>query len=106
MKAIIAVEPSGAPKPGPELDKLKNIPILILWGDYLTRSDLALPWPKFEEGVEAFRKDLLARGGKVDRIELPKIGITGNDHMLMMDTNSDQVAGVIQEWMNKNGLMK
>ncbi|MEW6375735.1 MAG: esterase, partial [Thermodesulfobacteriota bacterium] len=35
VKAIIAIEPSGAPKPGPELEKLKNIPILMIWGDNL-----------------------------------------------------------------------
>lgn len=105
VKAIIAIEPSGAPKPGPELAKFKNIPILIVWGDYLDRSDLGLPWPKFIAGVKAFTDDVQAKGGNVTWIELPKIGIHGNEHMLMMDTNSDQIAKVINKWMAKKGLL-
>ena len=39
-------------------------------------------------------------------IDLPKINIKGNSHMVMMDTNSDQVAGVIQSRMTRNALMR
>jgi hypothetical protein len=42
----------------------------------------------------------------VEFIELPKTGIRGNSHMMMMDTNSDQIAGLIQGWMARNGLMR
>jgi pimeloyl-ACP methyl ester carboxylesterase len=103
VKAIVAIEPSGAPKPGPELEKLKNIPILMVWGDYLNKQEL---WQRLVPNIQAFAKDLQSRGGKVDWIDLPKLGISGNTHMLMMDENSDQVAGMVQEWMAKNGLMK
>ena len=103
VKAIIALEPSGAPKPGPELEKLKNIPILIIWGDNVDKQKL---WESLYPNVQAFAKDLQSRGGKVDWIDLPKMGISGNTHMLMMDENSDQVAGLVQEWMGKNGFMK
>ena len=103
VKAIIAIEPSGAPKPGLELEKLKNIPILIVWGDYLNKQEL---WQRLVPNIQAFAKDLQSRGGKVDWIDLPKLGISGNTHMLMMDENSDQVAGLVQEWMAKNGLMR
>jgi hypothetical protein len=30
----------------------------------------------------------------------------GNSHMIMMDRNSDQVAGLIQDWLVKLGLYK
>jgi len=106
VKAIIAIEPSGAPPSGPDLEKIKHIPMLILWGDYMNEPDLALPWKKFEAGVKAFADDINGRGGRVDWIVLPEIGIRGNDHMLMMDTNSDAVAAVIQEWMGKNDLLR
>jgi hypothetical protein len=39
-------------------------------------------------------------------VDLPKIGIRGNSHMMMMDRNSDQVAGVIQDWLQKQGLYR
>jgi hypothetical protein len=40
----------------------------------------------------------------VTRIDLPKQGARGNSHMLMMDTNSDQIAAMIQKWMVDKGL--
>ena len=45
-------------------------------------------------------------GGKIDFVSLPEKGIKGNGHMMMMDTNSDQVAELIQKWMTDRGLMK
>ena len=47
-----------------------------------------------------------AAGGSADMVDLPKIGIKGNSHMIMMDKNSDVVAGVIQDWLAKRGLYK
>lgn len=45
-------------------------------------------------------------GARHEVIDLPQIGIRGNSHMIMMDKNSDQVAGVIQEWLAKQGLYR
>ena len=45
-------------------------------------------------------------GGKIDFVSLPDKGIKGNTHMLMMDTNSDQIAELVQKWMADKGLMK
>ncbi|NDD24805.1 MAG: esterase, partial [Betaproteobacteria bacterium] len=39
-------------------------------------------------------------------INLPQAGIKGNSHMIMMDKNSDQVAALIQDWLQKKGLYK
>jgi hypothetical protein len=39
-------------------------------------------------------------------VDLPAIGMRGNSHMIMMDKNSDQVAGVIQDWLAKQKLTK
>ncbi len=101
--ASVGIEPSGALNPGPELEKLKNIPILIVWGDYWEKH---ARWSIFAANVKAFADDLRAKGGKVEWIELPKLGISGNTHMLMMDTNSDQIAQLVQNWMAKNNLLK
>ncbi len=103
VKAIIAIEPSGAPKTGPDLEKLKNIPILVIWGDYLDKQAL---WQRLVPNIDAFAKDLRSKGGRIDWVQLPELGISGNTHMLMMDENSDQIASLIQEWMTKNGLMR
>ncbi|HEX2829758.1 MAG TPA: hypothetical protein VHP37_25655 [Burkholderiales bacterium] len=45
-------------------------------------------------------------GGKVEIVDLPKAGIRGNSRMIMMDRNSDQVAGVIQAWLERQGLYR
>ncbi|ACL57242.1 conserved hypothetical protein [Methylobacterium nodulans ORS 2060] len=101
VKALIAIEPAGAPAPGPDLDRLTAIPMLIIWGDNIEREPV---WVRQQPFSLKFAADLKARGGDVEVIELPKVGITGNDHMIMMDTNSDQIAGLIEDWMKRKGL--
>ena len=104
VKAVIAVEPSGAPDPAKvDLAKLKGVPHLFVWGDYLDRQAL---WVRMTPNVDKYESALRAQGGVADRIDLPKAGIRGNSHMLMMDQNSDQIAQLVQDWMVKNGLMK
>ncbi len=104
VKAVIAVEASGAPDPAKaDLAKLKAVPHLFIWGDYLDRQEL---WKRITPTVDKYEAALRAQGGVVDRIDLPKAGMRGNSHMLMMDRNSDQVAQLVQDWMTKNGLMK
>ena len=39
-------------------------------------------------------------------LDLPEAGIKGNTHMIMMDSNSDQVAARIQAWLAKQKLLK
>jgi hypothetical protein len=53
-----------------------------------------------------FYEALRAAGGSADVVDLPKAGIKGNSHMMMMDKNSDVVAGVIQDWLATRGLYK
>lgn len=102
VKGIIAIEPGGAPDPTiAELAQIKGIPHLFVWGDYIDRSEL---WKKLRVAPDKYRRSVLASGGGVDVIDLPAIGITGNSHMLMMDRNSDLIAGLIQSWMVEKGL--
>jgi hypothetical protein len=56
--------------------------------------------------VTRWHEALRAAGGNSMWIDLPKMNIVGNSHMLMMDTNSDQVAALIQDWMRDQHLMK
>ena len=37
----------------------------------------------------------------VEFIKLADIGIKGNGHMMMMEKNSDQIARVIADWLDK-----
>ncbi len=104
VKALIAVEPSGAPSPETaNLASVKDVPQLIVWGDFVPQSEL---WTKLIQASTKYHKALAGMGGKVDFVSLPEKGIKGNGHMMMMDTNSDQVAELIQKWMTDRGLMK
>jgi hypothetical protein len=53
-----------------------------------------------------FVNGISAAGGKVEVLDLPNAGIRGNSHMLMMDRNNLQVAGLIQDWLAKQGLYR
>lgn len=102
VKGIVAVEPAGAPIPASELHRLKDIPILVVWGDYVVHSEI---WRLQQPSSREFTAQLNSRGGRVRWIDLPEVGIRGNSHMLMMDANSDEVAAMVQNWMVENALM-
>ena len=104
IKAVIAIEPSGAPDPAKvDVNVLKGTPHLFVWGDLIERNEF---WKKIVVAPQKYQAALTANGGAADVIELAKAGAKGNSHMLMMDNNSDQVAELIQGWMTKQGLMK
>jgi hypothetical protein len=102
VKALIAVEPAGAGDPA-KVDVLKNIPTLFVYGDYIERDSR---WPKMRANGIAFADAMKAAGASVDVVDLPKAGITGNTHMMMMDKNNLVVAGLIQNWLEGKGLVK
>lgn len=105
VKAVIAIEPSGAPKAdNPDLAKLKGIPHLIVWGDYIEQSPV---WrDNIIKAPAAYTEALKKQGTAVEVLDLPKAGIKGNTHMLMMDTNSDDIAKRIQDWMVRSKLTR
>jgi hypothetical protein len=74
-----------------------------VWGDFIGQSQL---WQRFVPASQAYVAALQAEGGVADWWELPKLGVTGNGHMMMMDKNSDRIAGMIQKWMGEKGLMR
>jgi pimeloyl-ACP methyl ester carboxylesterase len=104
IKAIVAVETSGSPDPDKtDFAKLKGVPMLWVWGDYLEKYPF---WAPIVARQEKFRTNLVAAGGVGDVMKLPELGVRGNSHMLMMDKNSDAIAAMIQEWIAKRVLMK
>ena len=104
VKALVLIEPSGAPAPEKaEAARVKGIPHLIVWGDYIDRVPI---WGNLVKANERWADAVREAGGTVEWLELPKAGLTGNSHMLMMDKNSDEVAKLVQEWLAKqSGVM-
>ena len=102
VKALVLVEPAGVGDPKLE-GNLKNVPILTVYGDYIKEDPR---WPTMRGNGVKFLEQVRAAGGRVDIVDLPDIGIRGNSHMMMMDKNSDEVASVIQAWLEKQGLYR
>jgi pimeloyl-ACP methyl ester carboxylesterase len=78
-------------EPARQLVNLKGIPIMVLTG---------------EAGFHAVSdhcnsKFLKQAGVDNDFVHLPALGIHGNSHYLMMEKNSDQIAGVVADWLQK-----
>jgi hypothetical protein len=82
---------------------LKNVPILTIYGDYIEQDSR---WPKIRQIGVNFVNAVNAAGGKGEIVDLPKAGIRGNSHMIMMDRNNEQVAAIIQGWLEKQGLYR
>ena len=59
-----------------------------------------------EQNGIAFADTVNKAGGKAEVVDLPKVGIKGNSHMVMMDRNSSEVAALIQAWLEKQGVYK
>jgi len=100
IKGIVAVESASAGKKE-NAAKLKDVPVLMVWGDYV---DQHPRWAAYKKIDAEYGDAIKAAGGKVDWINLPEIGIKGNSHMMMQDKNSDQIAAVIQKWLVGKGL--
>jgi pimeloyl-ACP methyl ester carboxylesterase len=103
VKALIAIEPSGAPDPAKaEAAAMKGIPHLVVWGDFIDKHAV---WPKIIVNPNKWADAIKAAGGTADTFDLPKMGVKGNTHMMMMDKNSDDVAKLVADWMAKQGLV-
>lgn len=102
VQAVIALEPSGAPKPGTALhppgdESAPLPPHLYVWGDHVHDHPV---WRKYRAAVQA-HGDALRHGGiRADVCDLPAIGITGNSHFPMMDRNADQIAQQVLDWID------
>lgn len=100
VKAIVAVESATAGIIA-NAPKLKDTPVLMLFGDYV---DEHPRWSAFKKIDMAYGDAIKAAGGTVDWINLPDIGIKGNSHMLMQDKNNAAIADVIQKWLVEKSL--
>lgn len=103
VRAVISLEPSGAPDPD-EADAalLRDVPHLFLWGDYLDRHAF---WVHSVPNVRRWHDALRAAGGDSEWIDLPARGIRGNTHALMADDNSDDLATIVLDWLQRHGLV-
>ncbi len=99
LAALVAIEPGACPTPTEDMTPYKDLPILVLWGDYV---DQFPRWAPRLANCREFVRAANATGGKAEMIVLPDIGIKGNSHMLMQDDNSLDIADLLLAWIDKN----
>jgi pimeloyl-ACP methyl ester carboxylesterase len=96
VKAVVAVEPSGAPDPNRfDLPRLRTTPHLFVRG-----GDLAVP------AVSRYRDGLRAAGVPAEELDLPGAGVRGSPRLVMLDPNSDEIAARIQRWLEEKELAR
>ncbi|MES2999489.1 MAG: alpha/beta fold hydrolase [Pseudomonadota bacterium] len=88
--------------------QLTRIPILVYYGDNIPDQPSANPgqeqWRVFREVARRWRDTVNRHGGDVTLVELPSIGIRGNTHFPMSDTNNADVAEHMADWLHVKGL--
>ena len=110
IKGIVMLEPGGTGNnyTAEQIRQLTNIPILIVFGDNL-KNDTGMRghmWQNCYEGWSRFVNRVNESGGRATMIHLPDMGIRGNSHMMMEDTNSHQIADIMLDWCKKNGIIE
>ena len=78
-------------EPARKLKNLAHIPIVVV------TSPASYHWP-YDLGTVAY---LRQAGCSVDHVELEKIGITGNAHFMIMETNNREVLQPILQWLDR-----
>jgi pimeloyl-ACP methyl ester carboxylesterase len=91
-----------------EITILSRIPILIIYGDFAATSPITT-------SCQTEISQITAAGGDIHFAWLPNLTpgslysgspgpITGNDHMMMLDNNNQQIAQIIIDWAASRGL--
>lgn len=108
IKGLILIEPGRcrgfeASITDAEVQKLKELPILAIFGDHLDTPTgmLGFSWQDAFEDCSKFVARINAAGGRAEMLHPPSKGIPGNSHMIMQDSNNIQIADFILEWMDR-----
>tara|TARA_B100000676_G_scaffold311060_2_gene379615 strand:- start:12906 stop:13841 length:936 start_codon:yes stop_codon:yes gene_type:complete len=96
VRHVVALEPSGFPDPANALEPGEQHWLFIM-GDFIEASPF---WINLMERTQNSVDGLTSAGAEARLVHLPKQGILGNSHMLMMDRNSNQVADLAIDWLS------
>jgi pimeloyl-ACP methyl ester carboxylesterase len=109
FRAVIGIEPQGDCNlpPNVEIKGLGKVPTFSLHGiNQVGRPDTGPCLETYAKirkaGGDAIYHSLptLPRTALYDQI--PQSGIWGNDHIMMWDTNSDEIAGILLKWIEQH----
>jgi hypothetical protein len=102
LKGLITLEGSCSfPNSGVKAEDFDNIPYLAVKGDYAATSQVCEDSVKAINARRAEGKGI-AKAEYIKLDELPNPVFRGTTHMMMVGTNSNEVADVILEWSSQN----
>ena len=96
VRHVVALEPSGFPDPVNVLEPEEQHWLFIM-GDFIEANPF---WINLMKRTQNSVDGLTSAGAEARLLHLPKQGILGNSHMLMMDRNSNQVADLAIDWLS------
>lgn len=74
-----------------------------MYGDFVDKHPF---WVGLDRDCETIANTVNENGGDAEHLRLPSLGITGNDHMMMMDSNSAEIAKVMMKWIEQHASIK
>jgi pimeloyl-ACP methyl ester carboxylesterase len=102
VKGLVSVEGGcDTLKPDEAARHFAKVPFISVWGDNSVGA-WGVNGDKRRNDCVAAVKLISGAGGNGTFLLLPEHGIPGNSHMMMMDRNNLQVAGVIRKWIGDN----
>ena len=111
IKGMVLVEPGscqgavGVPVwSNDDIAKLAKIPLLVVFGDNVeqdTGTPLTFLWQESFHQCQSLISRINAAGGNAQMLWPPNLGIRGNSHMIMQDTNNLQIGEMILQWVER-----
>lgn len=97
IAGIVSIEPGACPAPTADMAPFRDLPILVLWGDYVPLSPRWAPRLKLcREFVDAANK----AGARAQLVMLSDVGFPGASHMLMQDRHSLAIGDWLARWLD------
>jgi hypothetical protein len=94
-----------------EFDALTEIPIQIVYGDNIPRDPTnQSPYPGIDlwraatVRAQQFADEVNGRGGNVEILHLPDVGVHGNTHFPFSDRNNQEVADLLSAHLQRKSL--
>jgi len=97
VQSLVCIEPGGMPVP----ERVKSgglPPHLVVWGDFIQAS--GSHWIGYRQQADRYLA-AIADYTRIQTLDLPVEGITGNSHLPMMDRNGDEIFDCVLAWMQK-----
>lgn len=99
VRALVSVEGDCVPMSDDDVAKVFNrVPLLSVWADH-SFGNKARNGDERRNGCAGSVERIAAKGGPAKFMLLPELGIKGNSHMMMVETNNLQIADLIAGWV-------